>query len=128
MQEEIGIASDALLNEALHHLKRAHGDDIEAFLADARYAQASGLCREVLHKPEKRNIELTEKIDRVVLNRFFGIPIFLAAMWLLFKLTFDLSAPFGDWIEAMTERPLQAMGRSPAGRDRRAGLDRIPGQ
>ncbi|HXE96995.1 MAG TPA: ferrous iron transport protein B [Dongiaceae bacterium] len=107
VQKEVGIADDALLNEALHHLKRAHGDDIEGFMADARYALASGLCREALHKPKIRNTELTEKIDRVVLNRFFGIPIFLAAMWLLFKLTFDLSAPFGEWIKAMTEGPFK---------------------
>jgi len=61
----------------------------------------------VLKKQEKRNLELTERIDRVVLNRFFGIPIFLAAMWLLFKLTFDLSSPFGDWIDAMTNGPFK---------------------
>ena len=102
-----GIAGDTLLNEALHHLKHAHGDDIEGFLADARYARASGLCREVQRKPKQRNTELTEKIDRVVLNRFLGIPIFMAAMWLLFKLTFDLSAPFGEWLGAMTDGPFK---------------------
>jgi len=107
VQKEVGISNDTLMNEALHHLKRAHGEDIEGFLADARYALASGLCREALHKPKIRNTELTEKIDRVVLNRFFGIPIFLAAMWLLFKLTFDLSAPFGEWIKAMVEGPFK---------------------
>jgi ferrous iron transport protein B len=107
VQQEVGLVDDALLNEALHHLRRAHGDDMEGLLADMRYALASGLCREVLQKPEKRNLELTERIDRVVLNRFFGIPIFLVAMWLLFKLTFDLSAPFGEWIKAMTEGPFK---------------------
>lgn len=98
---------DAMLEEALHHLKRAHGEDIEAIMADSRYALASGLTREVLQKPELRKMELTEKIDRVVLNRFLGIPIFLAAMWLMFKLTFDMSAPFGDWIDAMTNGPFK---------------------
>jgi len=107
IMKEINIGRDALLDEALHHLKRAHGEDIEAIMADTRYSLASGLSREVLKKPELRKAELTEKIDRVVLNRFFGIPIFLAAMWLLFKLTFDLSAPFGEWIKAMTEGPFK---------------------
>ena len=32
----------------------AHGEDIEALMADARYAQAAGLTREVLKKPEVR--------------------------------------------------------------------------
>ncbi|MDK9719166.1 MAG: ferrous iron transport protein B [Trichlorobacter sp.] len=101
------IPVGSLPAQLFEHLLRAHGDDIEGLLADTRYALSSGLCREVLAKPEKRNIELTEKIDRIVLNRFLGIPIFAAAMWLLFKLTFDLSSPFGDWIDEMTNGPFK---------------------
>ncbi|MCE1226407.1 MAG: ferrous iron transport protein B [Geobacteraceae bacterium] len=101
------IPAGSLPPQLFEHLLRAHGNDIEGLLADARYALSSGLCREVLSKPEKRNIELTERIDRIVLNRFLGIPIFALAMWLLFKLTFDLSSPFGDWIDAMTGGPFK---------------------
>ncbi len=95
------------LREALHHLRAVHGGDVEATMADARYALAAGLTREVLKRPERRKTELTEKIDRVVLHRLLGIPIFLAAMWLVFKLTFDLSAPFGEWIRAMSGGPFK---------------------
>jgi len=105
--QAIGIGQEAVPGEALHHLRRAHGEDIEAHMADARYALASGLTREVLVKPELRKMELTEKIDRVVLNRFLGIPIFLAAMWIMFKLTFDLSKPYGDWIGDMISGPFK---------------------
>jgi ferrous iron transport protein B len=101
------IPSGSLPPTLFEHLLRAHGDDIEGLLADTRYALSAGLCREVLAKPEKRNIEMTERIDRVVLNRFLGIPIFVAAMWLLFKLTFDLSSPFSDWLDAMTSGPFK---------------------
>lgn len=101
------IPVGSLPPQLFEHLLRAHGDDIEGLLADTRYALSAGLCREVLAKPEKRNIELTEKIDRIVLNRFLGIPIFAVAMWLLFKLTFDLSSPFSDWLDAMTNGPFK---------------------
>ncbi|HEX9024461.1 MAG TPA: ferrous iron transport protein B [Geobacteraceae bacterium] len=107
VQEETGIGGTGLPDEALRHLRSAHGEDIEAHLADARYALASGLTREVLAKPELRKMELTERIDRVVLNRFLGIPIFLAAMWVMFKLTFDLSKPFSDWIGNMMSGPFK---------------------
>ncbi len=103
----VNIPAGSLPEQPFDHLRRAHGDDIEGVMADSRYALAAGLCREVLIRPEKRNIELTERIDRVVLNRFLGIPIFMAAMWFLFKLTFDLSAPFGDWIKDMTGGPFK---------------------
>lgn len=101
------VTVDSLPAQLLEHLLRAHGDDIEGLLADVRYALSTGLCREVLAKPEKRNLEMTERIDRIVLNRFFGIPIFAVAMWLLFKLTFDLSSPFQDWIEGVLNGPLK---------------------
>jgi ferrous iron transport protein B len=95
----------AVLEEPLRHLRSAHGEDLEALVTEARYAVAAGLTREVLRKPRLQRTELTERIDRVVLNRFLGIPIFLAAMWLVFKLTFDLSRPFGDWIGVITSGP-----------------------
>lgn len=101
------IPAGSLPSTLFDHLLRAHGDDIEGLLADTRYALSAGLCREVLTKPEKRNIEMTERIDRVVLNRFLGIPIFAVAMWLLFKLTFDLSSPFSDWLDTMTNGPFK---------------------
>ena len=104
---EVGDLSDAPLDEALRHLHKAHGEDIESIMADTRYSLATGLTREVLRKPELRKMEITEKIDRIVLNRFLGIPIFLGAMWLVFKLTFDLSAPFSDWLDAMTNGPFK---------------------
>lgn len=107
VMKAVNITPDSLPEHLFDHLNQAHGDDVEGLLADVRYSLSAGLCREVLVKPEKRNIEMTERIDKIVLNRFLGIPIFMAAMWLLFKLTFNLSAPFGDWIKAMTEGPFK---------------------
>ncbi len=95
------------VDDAVAHLRKAHEADMESLMADARYAVAAGLTREVLTKPEVRKTELTEKIDRVVLNRFLGIPIFFAAMWLMFKLTFDVAKPFVDWIDAMATGPFK---------------------
>ncbi|MHB8895109.1 MAG: ferrous iron transport protein B [Candidatus Geothermincolia bacterium] len=104
---KVNVGLAGLQGEALSHLRRAHGEDLESLMAEARYALASGLTREVLQKPELRKTEITEKIDRVVLHRLLGIPIFLAAMWLVFKLTFDLSSPFGDWLDGMITGPFR---------------------
>jgi ferrous iron transport protein B len=107
VEAEAALDRAALLETPLRHVREAHGDDMEALVAEARYALAAGLTREVLEKPRLRKTELTERIDRIVLNRFLGIPIFLAAMWIVFKLTFDLSAPFGDWIDGMANGPFK---------------------
>lgn len=109
----VDVHDEVLLdNEAIGHLRNAHDDDLESIMAEVRYAQASGLTREVLKKPDIRKKELTEKIDAIVLNRFLGIPIFLTAMWLVFKLTFDVSTPFVDWIDAMTAGPFMGWART----------------
>jgi ferrous iron transport protein B len=114
--KEINIGSDGVnVREAIRHLKKAHGEDIESIMADERYALASGLTHEVLKKPEFRKMEITEKIDRIVLNRFLGIPIFLAAMWIIFKLTFDVSTPFADWMDAMITGPFKRWTEAVAG-------------
>ncbi|MGV8057582.1 MAG: ferrous iron transport protein B [Smithellaceae bacterium] len=98
--KESGVSADApFLLKATRHLRQAHGKDIEALMADERYGLAAGLTREALQKPETRKRELTERIDAVVLNRFFGMPIFLALMYLVFFLTFTLGAPPMSWIE-----------------------------
>jgi ferrous iron transport protein B len=107
VMEETGLDESGLLGETLRHLREAHEEDMESLMADVRYARASGLVREVMKKPETGKMEMTEKIDRLVLNRFLGIPIFLAAMWLVFKFTFDVSTPFADWIDAMTAGPFR---------------------
>lgn len=96
-----------LVREATSHLKKAHDEDVESLMADERYALVAGLTREALTKPAIPRAELSEKIDNVVLSRILGIPIFFASMWLVFKLTFDVSAPFVDWVDETTSGPLK---------------------
>jgi ferrous iron transport protein B len=105
--DELNIDTSDFFNDpAVIHLKKSHGDDIESFLGDERYALASGLTREVLKKPLIKKTELTEQIDNIVLNRYLGVPIFIGLMWLVFKLTFDISTPFIDWIDSVTSGPV----------------------
>jgi len=105
--KEINSGDNMLfIADAVQHLKKIYGDDVESIMANTRYAKAAETAHGVLSKPEIRKIELTEKIDAVILNRFLGVPIFLASMWFVFKLTFDVSTPFVDWIDAMISGPL----------------------
>ncbi|OVE80843.1 ferrous iron transport protein B, partial [bacterium K02(2017)] len=91
---------------AAKRLKLAHGEDIESTTSDARYAKANGLAREVMKKAKTSRTEITKVLDSIMLNRVLGIPIFLFAMWMMFKLTFDVSTPFVDWIDGVTAGPL----------------------
>ena len=84
--------------------------DREAALADMRYCYIEGLCRDcmVKHRETKEQIR-SEKIDRILTHKYFGIPIFLSIMLVIFWLTFSvLGAPLQnllDWgIGFLTDR------------------------
>ncbi len=85
--------------ESLSHLKSVYRDEAETIVADARYGFISGLMHDVLKKPAIERLMLSDKIDRVVLNRWLGIPLFLAILYGVFQFTFVLSGPFMDWID-----------------------------
>ncbi len=94
-REEILQAKDRCVD----HLRGILGDDAETVIAEARYGFVGGLVKETLKKPAIERLTVSDKIDRVVVNRWLGIPIFLALMYGVFQFTFALSAPLMDWID-----------------------------
>ncbi len=98
--------SEEEIRELTEHIEKVHGEDIETFLADVRYGLASGVVKQVLSKPEIRKITLTERLDRVFLNRYLGIPVFLLLMWILFKLAFDIANPYVDFVDETISGPV----------------------
>ena len=86
--------------KSVAHLRGIYGEDAETVNADGRYGFISGLLKDVLKKPAIERLTLSDKLDKVVVNRWLGIPIFLALMYGVFQFTFKLSVPFMDWIDA----------------------------
>ena len=64
-------------------------DDIEALIADLRYKHITKHYSPFLRKSLKPG-ELTtsEKVDKIITNKYLGIPIFVVIMYLIFHLTF----------------------------------------
>lgn len=92
------------LLEAVHksqdNIRRSLHEDPELVIVDGRYGFIRGACREAVTVSTSNRMSTTEAIDKVLLNRALGLPIFFGVMWLLFQLTFTLGAPFMEWIEA----------------------------
>lgn len=78
-----------------------YGQDLEPFFAEQRHAYIAGVVREcvVRHLTLVERLTLSDRIDQVVTHRVWGIPIFLAFMYLLFSLVFRLGDPFVSLIE-----------------------------
>lgn len=86
------------------------GTDREAALADARYAFIEDtVSKAVVRSGRNPGRERSQKMDRVLTNRIFAIPIFLVVMLLVFWLTFGvigqpLSDLLGTGIEWLNEK------------------------
>ena len=69
------------------------GNDLEAIVADARYKYITSNFANVVKrvKGEEEQFEFTpsDKIDKVLTNKWAGIPIFLIILFLLFHFTFS---------------------------------------
>lgn len=94
------------IGNIINQQRKRCGGDIESIMAERRYRLVSNLTDEVLKMPERKKIGITERIDKIFLDKFLGIPIFLIMMWLVFKLTFDISSPFVDLVEMIIKGPL----------------------
>ena len=46
------------------------------------------------------------RLDRVLTHRWLGLPAFLVVMWLVLKITTDVTAPFLDWVDAVVSGPI----------------------
>ncbi len=68
------------------------GSDFEAIVADSRYKYIAHNYSSVLtkkHKSEKEKLSKSDKIDRVLTHKVWGIPIFLVILFAVFHLTFS---------------------------------------
>ena len=70
----------------------AFGGDFEAIIADARYKYitanySSALTRD--RKSDKEKLSRSDKADRVLTHKIWGIPIFLVILFAIFHLTFS---------------------------------------
>lgn len=92
--------------ESIAHLRDIYGDDVDTIIADRRYGWINGLVKEVVKQSAIDHRTISDKIDTIITSRILGIPIFLALMWIVFKVTTDLSEPMLEWVEYVFTGPL----------------------
>ena len=78
-------------------------EDIDIHIADSRYGHAHSLAQQVIRHKGRIGRTPTDHIDRIVLNRIFGIPIFLAVMYLMFMFTINIGGAFIDFFDGAAQ-------------------------
>jgi len=81
------------------HLKNKHAIEADTFMADRRYAMLSGACHNAISFSQEKRREISDKIDKVITNKFLGFPLFLAIMYATFWFTFICADPLMGYIE-----------------------------
>lgn len=91
--------------QSIQRLQERYGEEVDVLIADRRYTWIHQVVNQVMER-KGAELTLTDKIDRIVTHRLVGVPIFLAVMWVVFKLTADISAPLLDWVDGVISGPL----------------------
>jgi ferrous iron transport protein B len=74
-------------------------EEADILMAGSRYEMIGRLTKETIKKKSRISRTFSDKIDRIVLNRALGIPIFFAAMYLMFMLTINVGGAFIDFFD-----------------------------
>jgi ferrous iron transport protein B len=116
--------TDSILKECntiRAELSHTLGEDVELFIAGQRYQFVGKVYQQIADTRELNAMTTSDKIDRVLTNRIFGLPIFFGLMWLVFNLVFTIGNVPSGWIEegikkfgeligsAMSDGPLKSL-------------------
>ena len=78
-------------------LEKKHDDDMESIVTDERYKFIQKIVSTTVQKG-KEKLTPSDKIDRIVTNRFLGIPIFMLVMWIVYYVSVTTVGTFvTDW-------------------------------
>jgi len=70
--------------------------DLPTTCAQCRFNAARGLIQETVKQPPRLPTDLTEKLDRVLMHRWLGLPLFLLIMLIIYQGVFTLGSPMQD--------------------------------
>lgn len=99
MKQDYSFDCENYLKSYADEIEKKYDEDIETVLAEKRYGKIKGIIADTLKTSLKSRLDFTEKVDKILLNRVLGLPIFLMIIAGLMTIVFNGSAPFIDWID-----------------------------
>lgn len=116
---DLDPAIQAQLSDLTAAAEKEQGDDGETIITNERYDFIAEVVDACVHKKE-RDLTLSDRIDRIVTNRFLSLPIFAAIIWLVYYIAVSTAGTFvtdwtndtlfGDWITNGATQFLQQVG------------------
>ena len=99
--ERLGLSADtkAEIRAIVDKCESEMDDDSESIITNERYVYIGGIVKNVVKKVNKTNMTTSDKIDKVVTNRWLALPIFAVVMWLVYFLSIStVGTAMTDWV------------------------------
>lgn len=93
-----------VIEEIDKFLKYHSKDTFELDVVDSRYTFAHQAAAKAVIRPDQEVVTITDKIDRVLTNKYLGVPAFALIMLIVFQLTFVVGEEFlGEYAASLIE-------------------------
>ena len=99
--EVLNIPSDVLahIEEDIAAAEEELDDDSESIITNERYIYIASIMKSCCKKRNAGQMTISDKIDRVVTNRFAALPIFAVIMFLVYYISITtVGTMFTDWV------------------------------
>ncbi len=80
-------------------IHRTLGEDLDLIIADSRYCWIQQVTATVLQQQQRLAQSASDQIDRIMLHRWLGIPIFFGVMYAVFWLAMNVGGAFIDFFD-----------------------------
>lgn len=80
-------------------------DDPETDLAERRFAWVRRAIAASVRRPERDRPTRSDRVDRVLIGRWTGLPIFLLVLWAVFEATTRVAAPIQVCLSSLVDGP-----------------------
>ena len=89
----------AHIEEDIRAAEKEMDDDAESIITNERYVYISSIIKSCYRKKNVGKLSTSDKIDRVVTNRWLGLPIFAVIMFLVYYISMvAVGTPATDWV------------------------------
>ncbi|HYF98211.1 MAG TPA: Fe(2+) transporter permease subunit FeoB, partial [Coxiellaceae bacterium] len=99
----VGESINSLAQQEIKAIEEDQGEEPDILIADARYSYINEMVSETLTQVKSTRRSISEYIDKIVLNRVLGIPIFFAIMYLMFLFSINVGGAFQDFFDISSD-------------------------
>ena len=100
VMEQLHISADKLahIENDIKAAEKELDDDAESIITNERYVYIAEVIKSCYKKQNAGSMTTSDKIDRIVTNRWLGLPIFAAVIFLVYWIAMvAVGAPATDW-------------------------------